>query len=102
LPLAGAVTVTPFFLFGYAAVRMRMTTLGLLQYIAPTLSFLLGVFVYGEPMDRLRLLSFVCVWAALVLYSVTARKTSPSIGETAEPVERHGPGHAQRPGEGVT
>jgi chloramphenicol-sensitive protein RarD len=42
------------------------------QYLAPSLSLLLGVFVYGEPFTTTHLVTFGCIWAALVLYSVTA------------------------------
>jgi chloramphenicol-sensitive protein RarD len=49
-----------------------MTTLGLLQYLAPTLQFALGVFVFHEPMPLPRLLGYVLVWAALAVFTVEA------------------------------
>jgi len=66
---AGAVTAFPLLLFGYAARRVTLATVGILQYIAPTLQFLLGVLVYAEPFNRKRLIGFVAIWVALVIYS---------------------------------
>ena len=71
---AGAVTCLPLGLFGHAARRLSLTTLGFLQYIAPTLVFLLGVFAYGEPMDQTRLLAFVLIWAGLASFSLGGLK----------------------------
>jgi len=67
---SGVVTAVPLLLFAFGARRLRLSTLGLLQYIAPSLSFLLGAFLYGEPVSPLRLASFLLIWAALALYSV--------------------------------
>ena len=67
---AGIVTSVPLALFGHAARRLSLTTLGFLQYLAPSLVFLLGVFVYGEPMDLLRLAGFAFIWAGLAAFSV--------------------------------
>ncbi|MBI5381459.1 MAG: EamA family transporter RarD [Opitutae bacterium] len=66
---AGVVTAVPLLLFAYGARRIRLTTLGLLQYLAPTGSFLVGVFVYGEAFDHDRLLAFACIWLGLALYT---------------------------------
>jgi chloramphenicol-sensitive protein RarD len=66
---AGLATAIPLLCFGAAAVRIPLTTLGLLQYIAPTLQFLLGITVGGEPMPASRLAGFVVIWAALALFT---------------------------------
>lgn len=66
----GVVTAVPLLLFAYAARRVTLATVGILQYIAPTLQFLLGVFLYHEPFARARLLGFAAVWLALAVYSV--------------------------------
>jgi chloramphenicol-sensitive protein RarD len=70
-PLAGAgiVTAVPLLLFGAAASRVPLTTLGMLQYFAPTVQFLLGVTLFDEPLPPVKLLGFVLVWAALVLFT---------------------------------
>ncbi len=55
-------------MFTYGARRVTMTTLGILQYVAPTLQFLIGVFVFGEPFDKTRLIGFLIIWTALAIY----------------------------------
>ena len=65
----GAITAFPLLLFASGARRITFITLGLLQYIAPTLQFLIGVFVYHENFPRERLTGFMIIWIALVLYT---------------------------------
>ncbi len=65
----GVVTAIPLLLFAYGARRIRLTTLGLLQYIAPTVQFALGVAVFHESFTRDRALSFALIWAGLALYT---------------------------------
>ena len=74
--LAGVVTVGPLLLFGLGAQRLRLSTVGLLQYIAPTMLFLEGVFWFGEPLDPWRLGAFALIWAALLLYSADNLRSS--------------------------
>jgi chloramphenicol-sensitive protein RarD len=66
----GVVTAVPLLFFGAAAIRIPLSWLGLLQYSAPILQFLIGVVVYGEPMPPSRWVGFALVWAALLLISV--------------------------------
>jgi chloramphenicol-sensitive protein RarD len=66
---AGIVTSVPLLLFATAARRITLTTLGLLQYIAPTLQFLIGVLIYHEPFGPARLVGFGLIWLALILYT---------------------------------
>jgi chloramphenicol-sensitive protein RarD len=66
---AGVVTALPLLLFAYGAQRLRLTTLGLLQYLAPSVQFLIGVFVYHEPFDGVRLQAFALIWTGLVIYT---------------------------------
>lgn len=66
---AGVITAIPLLLFAYGAKRVRLSTLGLLQYLAPSVQLILGVWVYHEPFSRARLASFGLIWAALVLYT---------------------------------
>ncbi|MCX7707558.1 MAG: EamA family transporter RarD [Anaerolineae bacterium] len=70
LGLAGFVTAIPLILFAYGARRVPLTTMGVLQYAAPTGQFLIGVLAYGEPFTRSRLIGFSLIWAALLLYSI--------------------------------
>jgi chloramphenicol-sensitive protein RarD len=72
LSSTGIVTAIPLICFGAAATRVSMTTLGLLQYLAPVLQFALGVFVLDEAMPTSRWVGFVLVWIALVVFTVEA------------------------------
>lgn len=69
---AGVATATPLLFFSAAAQRIPLSLLGLLQYIAPTLQFLLGVFVYGEAFGTKQLIGFAIIWLALVLFAADA------------------------------
>ncbi len=66
---AGLVTAVPLLLFGEAANRVPLSTLGLLQYLAPTIQFLCGVLLLGESMSGTRWVGFGFVWAALVVFA---------------------------------
>lgn len=70
LALSGVVTAVPLLLFAAGARRINLSTLGLLQYMAPTLQFLIGVYVYGEPFTRQRFTGFSLIWLALLIYSI--------------------------------
>jgi chloramphenicol-sensitive protein RarD len=70
LALAGPVTSIPLLLFGYSARKIPLSMLGFIQYITPTLQFLLGVFVYFEPFPKARLVGFGIIWLALLVYSL--------------------------------
>ena len=74
LASTGIVTAIPLLCFGAAAIRVPMTTLGLLQYLAPILQFLLGVTVLDEHMSPMRWAGFGLVWVALVLFTVEAAR----------------------------
>jgi chloramphenicol-sensitive protein RarD len=66
---AGVITAIPLLLFAGAAQRIPLSTVGLLQYIAPTLQFLIGVFIYQEAFGRTQLIGFSMIWLALVIYT---------------------------------
>lgn len=68
----GIVTAIPLICFGAAATRVSMTTIGLLQYLAPTLQFALGVFFFDEAMPPIRLAGYCLVWVALVIFTYEA------------------------------
>ncbi|HEX8678788.1 MAG TPA: hypothetical protein VF683_02420, partial [Chthoniobacterales bacterium] len=65
----GFVTGLPLVWFGHAARHLRLATIGFLQYLAPSGSFLLGVFLYHEPFTRAHLITFGLIWIALVIYT---------------------------------
>jgi chloramphenicol-sensitive protein RarD len=62
---AGVVTALPLLLFGYAAIRIPLSRLGMLQYLSPTIQFVIGLFVFQEYMPTERLLGFMLIWLAL-------------------------------------
>ena len=67
---AGLMTTIPLLMFASAARRIPLSLVGILQYIAPTLQFLLGVLVYGEPFTHTQFIGFGIVWLALILFGV--------------------------------
>ena len=72
LALGGLITVVPLVAFAAAALRLPLTVLGFFQYLAPSLTLLLAVFVYGEPFRTSQIITFGCIWIALVIFSVEA------------------------------
>lgn len=66
---SGIVTAIPLLWFAAGARQLTLTTLGLLQYVAPTCQFLLGVWVFHEPFDSMRLVGYILIWSGLVVYS---------------------------------
>jgi chloramphenicol-sensitive protein RarD len=86
LMAAGIVTVIPLLCFAAAATRLPLSTLGLLQYIAPTLQFLLGVLYFGEHMSAARWIGFALVWLALVILTADGIRRARSNRRTAEVV----------------
>lgn len=79
LLLAGTalVTAVPLLLFTFGARRLHLTTIGFLQYLAPSISFILAVFVYNEPFSAVQGWAFAAIWAALALFSLDALRTYP-------------------------
>jgi chloramphenicol-sensitive protein RarD len=65
----GVVTAVPLMLYANGAKLLRLSTIGMLQYIAPTMIFLIAVFVFDEPFGRARMIAFPLIWLALALYS---------------------------------
>ena len=79
---AGAATVTPLLLFNGAATRLPLSTVGLLQYLTPTMMFLIGVFINNEDMAPTKLLGFGFIWLALIILSRDLIKSSRSIDDS--------------------
>ncbi|PYQ47405.1 MAG: EamA family transporter RarD [Acidobacteria bacterium] len=78
LVLAGPVTAAPLLCFAAAARRLPLSTMGFLQYVSPTLQFLIAVAVYAEPFDRARAGAFACIWAAVALFAFDSiRRRAP-------------------------
>jgi chloramphenicol-sensitive protein RarD len=80
---AGAVTAVPLLYFAKGAQKIPLSMLGFLQYIAPTLTLILGVFVYEEHFSGLELLAFIFIWSALTVYSLSKTKLFTARGKKA-------------------
>ena len=72
--------------FATAARRMSYSTLGFVQYLAPTMVFLLGLFVFHEPLRTVQLASFVIIWAAIAVFCVDLVRRHRAARRVAEPV----------------
>jgi chloramphenicol-sensitive protein RarD len=83
LILSGVVSTTPLLLFTAAARKLAYSTLGMLQFLAPTLQFLIAVLIYGEPFTLAHAIAFAAIWAALALY-VTALLRAPRLPQPPE------------------
>lgn len=70
LLLSGVVTAVPLLCFAAGARRLRLATLGLIQYLAPSLQFLVAVVVFGEPFAATQVVTFACIWIAVVIYTI--------------------------------
>ena len=80
---AGLVTVIPLWMFSTAAQRIPLTMIGILQYVNPTMQFLLGVLVYHEPFNQSHLIGFCIVWLALIIFwaegFLASRRSRPVV-----------------------
>ncbi len=69
LALSGPVTTMPLLFFGAAARRLRLSTMGILQYLSPTLQFSLAVLIFGESISAAQIVSFACIWTGIIIYT---------------------------------
>jgi chloramphenicol-sensitive protein RarD len=84
----GIVTGVPLLWFAHAARHLRLTTLGFLQYLAPSCTFFLGIFAFHEPFRRTQMLTFVLIWIALAIFTMDAvRRWRSTKTPTLQPVE---------------
>jgi chloramphenicol-sensitive protein RarD len=80
----GAVTAIPLLLFAVAARRLPLSMMGFLQYIAPSIAFLIAVLVYHEALDLTRTLAFACIWLGLAVYSADLVRSAANRRTTAQ------------------
>lgn len=76
---AGAVTALPLLLFNLAVKKISFATIGLIQYVAPSIQFVLAVFLFREPLTMAHLIAFPLIWAGLALYSWSAWRTFSQV-----------------------
>ena len=74
--LSGLVTLIPVALFGFAAKKVPLVVIGIVQYISPTISLLLGIFAFREPFDRVQLIAFIIIWTGLAFFTYGEIKRS--------------------------
>ena len=74
LVLTGPLTAGALLMFAFAARRLRLTTIGMFQYISPSMHFLTAVYIFGEELNSLRLFSFALVWISLAIFSINSLK----------------------------
>lgn len=85
LVMSGLTTTAPLLLFGIAARRLPLSVLGFLQYLAPSVQFLLGILVFGEVLPLGLQVCFICTWVALAILSVEAMARQPTLPSREEP-----------------
>ncbi|MEK5199033.1 EamA family transporter RarD [Staphylococcus sp. FSL H8-0121] len=71
LLFSGAITAIPLILFSAGAKRMPLSLTGFIQYVGPTIMFVLGIFLFNEPFDVHQLITFVFIWIGIILYSIS-------------------------------
>jgi chloramphenicol-sensitive protein RarD len=83
LLLSGPLTAIPLLLFAAAARRLPLSTLGFLQYLSPSIQFLIAVFVYGEPFASARAVAFVLIWTGLAIFMAHSLRRGAPVTATA-------------------
>ncbi len=91
LSLSGAVTALPLMLFAMAANRIDFITLGVTEYLSPSMGLILGIFVYKEPFDLAQFSAFVFIWIGLLIFTAGSIKLGkkPESKEAGDDAERH-------------
>ena len=84
LALTGPGTAVPLLLFNVAVKRLRLTTIGMLQYMAPSIAFVLAIVVFGEELNATRLFSFGLIWLSLAVFTLGSMRKPPP--PAADPV----------------
>jgi len=79
----GPVTAVPLLLFAFGARLLRLSTIGIMQYIAPTMVFLIAVLIFDEPFGATQAIAFGLIWAALAMYSWSMFSSARKAGATS-------------------
>lgn len=85
LASAGVITAVPLALFGAAAIRIPLSTLGFIQYVGPTLQFIIGLYLFNEPMPRDRFIGFALTWVAIAIISYDALRNRNKVSKQYVP-----------------
>jgi chloramphenicol-sensitive protein RarD len=87
LALSGIITAIPLIFFASGAPKVPLTTIGILQYIAPTIQFLIGIFIYDEPFTSGQLIGFGIVWIALIIFTIEGLMNGYRSNHMLKPAE---------------
>lgn len=90
LVFSAVITSTPLMLFAAAARRLTLTTLGFLQYIAPSMAFLIGVFILDEPLETAQIICFALIWTGLAIFSIDNLRAARRRRALARSAEAYG------------
>ena len=90
LLLCGPTTAVPLLFYAFGAKLLRLSTLGIMQYVAPTGIFLIAVFVFGEPFGQARAMAFGLIWIALAIYTWSMVSQARSSRDAAQGFEHRG------------
>ena len=85
LMLGGVVTSFPLLCFAAAVTRLSLTAAGMFQYLAPSLSLIIAIVIYDEPFELDRIITFICIWSALAIFTVEAFHHHGSIAKRLDP-----------------
>ena len=85
LSMSGIITALPLLMFGAALRRLQLSTIGFLQYIGPTLQLLVAILIFHEPLDRIKLTSFVLCWLGIAVYTADSVLTRHPQAVANEP-----------------
>ncbi|MDN3954956.1 EamA family transporter RarD [Sporolactobacillus laevolacticus] len=87
---AGILTALPLIWFAEGAKRIPLTMIGFFQYMTPSAAFLIGLFIFREPIDRIQLLSFIFIWLSIIVYAWNELTKSAATKSACEPIrEKH-------------
>lgn len=75
LALTGPATAIPLMLFAFAARQLQLSTIGMFQYIAPSIGFITAIFLFGEPLETPQLISFALIWISLIIFSTSSLRS---------------------------
>lgn len=84
LLLCGVLTAVPLGLFGVSAQKVPLTTLGITQYLSPSIALVIGIFIMDEPFDMIQLISFIIIWIGLVFFTMGEIKKEKSAPEAVQ------------------
>ena len=91
ITFCGPITIAPLVLFASGVRRIPLSTVGIIQYLAPSTTFLLGVYAFHEPFDRVQLITFSCIWCSLIIFTAegilhnrSESRRQPELGYTTD------------------